>query len=66
MKLLKSQQRFKRKAHNLYTEKIKNIVLSSNDDQRLQTFDKIISYPYGANAGKACKTELLNTVFNIK
>ena len=53
MKLLKSQQRFKRKAHNLYTEKIKNFVLSSNDDQRLQTFDKIISYPYGANAGKA-------------
>ena len=35
------------------------IVLSSNDDKRLQTFDKNIPYPYGVNAGKVCKTELL-------
>ena len=29
-----------------------------NDDKRLQTFDRMTSYPYGANAGKVCKTEL--------
>ena len=33
--ILKSQQRFKRKAHNLYTEQINQIALSSNDDKRL-------------------------------
>ena len=57
--ILKSQQRFKREAHNVYTEGISIIVLSSNNDKRLQTFDRIISYPYGINAGKVCKAELL-------
>ena len=33
--ILKSQQRFKRKAHNLYTEQINQIGLGSNDDKRL-------------------------------
>ena len=28
-------------------------------------FDKIASYPYGGNAGKVCKTELLEYI-NIK
>ena len=54
--ILKSQQRFKSKAHNEYTEEINKIALSSNDDKRLQAFDRITSYPYGANAGKVCKT----------
>ena len=35
--ILKSQQRFKSKAHNIYTEKFNKIALSSNDDKRLQT-----------------------------
>ena len=30
-----------------------------------KTFDRITSYPYGTNAGKLCKTELLSKV-NIK
>ena len=34
------------------------ITLRSNDDKRLQAFDRITSYQYGANAGKACKKEL--------
>ena len=42
--ILKSQQRFKREAHNVYTEEINKIALSSNDDKRLQTFDRITSY----------------------
>ena len=57
--VLKSQQRFKSERHNVYTEEINKIALSSNDDKRLQTFDKITSYPYGASAGRVCKTELL-------
>ena len=52
---LKSQQRFKSEAHNVFTEEINKIALSSNDDKRLETFDKITSYPYGANVGKYAK-----------
>ena len=49
--ILKSQQRFKSERHGVYTEEINKIALSSNDDKRLQTFDRITSYPYGTNAG---------------
>ena len=58
--ILKSQQRFKSEAHNVYSEEINMIALSSDDDKRLQTFDRITSYPYGASVGKVCKTELLS------
>ena len=63
--ILKSQQRFKNEAHNVYTEEVNKVALSSNDDKRLQTSDKITSYPYRTNAGKVCKTEILSKV-NIK
>ena len=63
--ILKSQQRFKSEAHNVYTEEIDKIALSSNDDKRLQTFERITSYPYGTSAGKICKIEMLSKV-NIK
>ena len=63
--VLESQQRFKNERHDVYTEEINKIALSRNDDKRLQTFDGITSYPYGASAGKECKTELLSKV-NIK
>ena len=63
--VLKSQQRFKSERHYVYTEEVNKIALSNNDDKRLQTFDKITSYPYGASAGRVCKTELLSKV-NIK
>ena len=43
----KSQLRFKSDCHDVYTEKINKIALSSNDDKRIQTFDKITTYPYG-------------------
>ena len=45
--ILKSQQRFKSEVHYVYTEEINKIPLSSNYDKRLQTFDKITTYPYG-------------------
>ena len=63
--MLKSQQRFKSEKHDVYTAEVNKIALSSNDDKRLQTFDRITSYPYGTSAGKVCKTELLTKV-NIK
>ena len=45
--ILKSQERFKSDHHKVYTEQINKIARSSNDDKRLQTFDKITTYPYG-------------------
>ena len=63
--VLKSQQRFKSERHDVHTEEINKIALSSNDDKRLQTFDRITSYPYGASPGKVGKTELLSKI-NIK
>ena len=56
--MLQLQQRFKSEANNLYTEEINKIALSSDDDRRLGACD-ITSYPYGTNAFKECKTELL-------
>ena len=63
--MLKSQQRFKSERHNVYTEDVNKIALSCNDDKRLQTYDRITSYPYVTSAGKVCKTEILSKV-NIK
>ena len=45
--ILKSQQRFISKGHDVYTKNINKIALSSNDDKRIVSSDKIISYPYG-------------------
>ena len=58
--VLKSQQRFKSEAHNVCTEEVNKIALCSNDDERLQTYDRITTYPYGTSAEKVCKTELLS------
>ena len=58
--ILKSQQRFKSEAHNVYTEEVNKIALSSNDDKRLHT--RITSYLYGTSAGKVCKKEMLSKV----
>ena len=58
--ILKSQQRFKSKTHNVYSKEINKIALSCNDDKNLQTFDRIKSYPYGSSAQKVCKSEMLS------
>ena len=58
--ILESQQRFKNDYHKVYTEQINKIAISSNDDKSLQIFDKITTNPYGANAFKACKSDMLS------
>ena len=55
--ILKSQQIFKGDHHRVYTEEINKIALSSNDDKRLQTLDKVTTYPYGTNAFKVYESE---------
>ena len=55
--IIRSQQRFRSDHHRVYTEEVNKIALSSNDDKRLQTFDKVTSFPYGTNAFKMCESE---------
>ena len=57
--ILKSLQRLKSNHHKVYTEEVNKIALSSDDDKRLQTFDGIETYPYGTNAFKVCKSEMI-------
>ena len=61
--MVKSQQRFKSYHHMVYTEEVNKIALSSNDDKRLQTFDKVTTYPYGTNAFKVCESEMLSKMY---
>ena len=54
----------------MYTEEVNKITLSSNDDKRLQTFDRVTTYPYGYGYGypyafKVCESEMLR-VFEAK
>ena len=56
----KSQQKFKSDHHKVYTEEINKIALSSNDDKRIQTFDKITTYPYETNAFRVSESEMPN------
>ena len=34
---------------DVYPEEVNKIALSSNDDKRLQTFDRITAHPYGTS-----------------
>ena len=58
--ILKSQLTLKSDHRNVYTEEVNKIALNSNDDKRLQTFDKITTYPYRTNAFKVCESEMLS------
>ena len=55
----RSQQRFKSYNHDVYKEELNKIALSSNDDKRQQTCNRITTYPYGTNVFKVCQTEML-------
>ena len=59
--ILKSQVRFKSDHHNVYTEEVNKIALNSND-KRLQTFDRVTTYPYGTNAFKVYESEMLSKI----
>ena len=45
--ILKSQQRFISKKHDVYTENVNKIALSNDDDKIILSNDKITTYPYG-------------------
>ena len=45
--ILKRQQRFRSEKHNVFTEEINEIALSSNHDKRIQSIDSVEGYFYG-------------------
>ena len=57
--IIRSQQRFRSYNHKVYTEEVNKIALSSNDDKRIQTFDKVTTFPYGTNVFKVCENKML-------
>ena len=57
--ILQPEQRFKSDCHDVYREQINKTALSSNGDKRLQTLDKITTYPHGTNAFKVCESEMM-------
>ena len=58
--IIRSQQRFRSDHHRVFTEKVNKIALSSHDDKRIQTFDKVTTFPYGKNVFKICESETLS------
>ena len=60
--ILKSQLRFKSDHHNVYTEEVNKIALNSNDDKRLETYDRFTTYPYGTNAFKVWERDMLSKI----
>ena len=57
--ILRSQQRFKSDHHEVYTDEVNKIALSSNNNMRLQTFDRVATYPYGTNAFKVYESKMV-------
>ena len=57
-----TQQRFKSDYHNIYAQTVHKTALDNKDDKRIQSFDGIITYPYGID--KAIHNELETDVRN--
>ena len=64
--LYKSQQRLKSEHHKVYKEEVNKIALSSNDDKKIRTFDKVTTYPYSTNVFMLCKNEILLKKINMR
>ena len=64
--ILKKQQRFKSKRHNVFPEEINKIGLSSNGDKRMGSIDSIETYAYGTSKDLICKKEKIKRNIIIK
>ena len=54
---MKAQQRFKIERHNVFTEEINKIALSSNNDKRMQSIYSIEIYAYETSKDLVSKKE---------
>ena len=57
--ILKLQQVLRSDHHNVFTVEINKITLSSNDNKKLQTFDRVTKYPCRTNPIKGYETEMI-------
>ena len=55
--ILKTQQRFRSKKHNIFIGEINKIALSSNDGKRIQSIGSIEIYAYGTSKDLVCRKE---------
>ena len=55
--ILKTQQRLKSERHNVFTEEISKIVLSSNDNKKMKSIDSIETYAYETSKDLVNETE---------
>ena len=46
----------------MFTEEINRVVLSSNDNKRIQTFDKARTFPQETPTIKVCENEMLSVL----
>ena len=46
----------------MYTEEINKVALSSDDNKRIQTFDKVTTFPQETPVIKVCETEMLSVL----
>ena len=53
----KKQQRFKSYYHDMYTEEINKVALSSNDNKRVQTFNRVTTFPHRTRDFKVSEDE---------
>ena len=61
-KIMQSPLRFKSDHHNVYKEEVNKVALNTDDNKRLQTFERVTTYPCGTNAFKACESEMLSKI----
>ena len=64
--LLKSQQKFKSERHNVFTEQIRKIAWSSNDDKRMQSIGSVETYLYGMSKDLTWKEERIKQINLIR
>ena len=64
--ILKTHKTFKSERHNIFTEEINKIALSSNYDKRMQSIDSIETYAYGMSKDLICKKEEIKYISVIK
>ena len=55
---LNESQALRSDHHRVYTKEVNKIALNSNNDKRIQTFDKFTTFPYGTNIFKVCESEM--------
>ena len=57
--MLKTQKRLKNERHNVFTDEINMIALSSNIDKRMQSIDSIETYAYGLSKELVSEKEVI-------